>query len=75
MAVIAKEREKVVPVVEGSKLRKTHVFVCPFCSKIIIQSQRKGSGVKIWVMIEEVYEPRGAGVKAKRLRQLGSIEV
>ena len=56
--------------------RKKHVFVCPFCPKIIVESQRKGSNVKIWVMVEQIYDGRGAGgEKARRMRLIGSTEV
>ena len=56
--------------------RKKHVFVAPFCPKIIVESQRKGSNVKIWVMVEQIYEPGGlAGKKTTRMRLIGSAEV
>ena len=62
--------------VRWTEKRKTHTFVCPFCPKIIVQSHRKGSNVKIWVMVEQIYEPRGIdGKKAKRVKLLGSVEV
>jgi hypothetical protein len=59
----------------GAVRRKRHVFVCPFCPNIIVETQRKGPGVKIWVMVEQVYQPRGDGKKVKRMRLLGSMEV
>jgi len=56
--------------------RKRHTFVAPFCPKIIVESQRKGSNVKIWVMVEQIYEPRGlSSKKTSRMRLIGSTEV